>query len=89
MSSKAAVGPAVDQRRPAPAGQDERMMNMKDASTPQEVQMVRLTQAVYKTLEDKMGKVYVGDNTTDLQAGYMLGVQAVLKVLREGYVING
>ena len=47
----------------------------------------RLTQHVYEELERKVGTVVVNQITTDLQAGYMLGVQAVLKELRNGYVI--
>ena len=48
----------------------------------------RLTAEVYQDLERKVGQVVVTRETTDLQAGYQLGVQAVLKLLRDGYVIG-
>ena len=47
----------------------------------------RLPQHVYAELERKVGTVVVNQVTTDLQAGYMLGVQVVLKELRNGYVV--
>lgn len=48
----------------------------------------RLNQEVYEALERQVGRVLVTRETTDLQAGYQLGVQAVLQLLRDGYVIN-
>lgn len=48
----------------------------------------RLTTEVYQDLERKVGQVMVTRETTDLQAGFQLGVQSVLKLLREGYVIG-
>ena len=47
----------------------------------------RLPQHVYDELERKVGGVVVNQITTDLQAGYMLGIQAVLKELRNGFVV--
>ena len=55
--------------------------------TSRTVEYARLTQHVYDELERKVGSVVVNQVTTDLQAGYMLGVQAVLKELRNGYVV--
>ena len=49
------------------------------------VTVVRLRQDVYLSLESKLPKPVVTDNTSPLQAGYQLGVQAVLKLLREGF----
>lgn len=49
-------------------------------------EVVVLNEAQYKALEGKVIGPCVNNNTTELQAGYMLGVQAVLKLLREGYV---
>lgn len=48
----------------------------------------RLTPEVYSQLEEKLlSDVLVNKETTDLQAGYMLGIQKVLKVLRDGFTI--
>lgn len=47
----------------------------------------RLPQHVYDELERKVGTVVVNQVTTDLQAGFMLGVQSVLKELRNGFVV--
>ena len=51
-------------------------------------QVVRLTPEVYKTLEDKLSRTVVTTNTTPIEAGFQLGVQAVLKELRNGYVVQ-
>lgn len=55
---------------------------------PQIQTYTRLTREVYEDLEKKVGRVMVNRETTDLQAGYQLGVQAVLQMLREGYVVG-
>jgi hypothetical protein len=47
----------------------------------------RLTQAQYDELEKQARAVtVVNQTTTDLQAGYQLGMQHVLKVVRDGWV---
>lgn len=51
-------------------------------------QVVRLTPEVYKALEDKLSRTVVTTNTTPIEAGFQLGVQAVLKELRNGYVVQ-
>jgi len=51
------------------------------------IEYARLPQHIYEELERKVGGVVVNQVTTDLQAGYMLGVQAVLKELRNGFVV--
>jgi hypothetical protein len=48
----------------------------------------RLTKEVYEDLERKLPAPSVQRDTTDLQAGFQLGIQHVLKMLREGYVIG-
>lgn len=49
----------------------------------------RLSREAYQQLETKLlSDVIVSDKTTDLQAGYMLGIQKVLKVLRDGFTIG-
>lgn len=51
-------------------------------------QVTRLTTAAYHALEKMVPQPYVDNETTPIAAGYKLGVQAVLKALREGYVID-
>ena len=51
------------------------------------IEYARLPQHVYAALEARMAGPVVSQVTTDLQAGYMLGVQAVLKELRNGFVV--
>ena len=53
------------------------------------VESHRLTQEVYKQLERDLLRLAVGPTTTELQAGYQLGVAAVLEKLRNGIVIGG
>lgn len=49
----------------------------------------RLSSDAYKQLEQKLlSDVIVTDKTTELQAGYMLGIQKVLKVLRDGFTVG-
>lgn len=49
----------------------------------------RLNFDVYKQLETKvLSDIYVNDKTTDIQAGYMLGIQKVLKEIRDGFTID-
>ena len=50
--------------------------------------IVRLTPEVYTVLEAKLSRLIVTEATTPIQVGYQLGVQAVLKELRAGYVIQ-
>lgn len=52
-----------------------------------EVVVHRLTQEVYKHLENQMPAPFVSTATTEIQAGFALGVQFVLKQLREGFVV--
>lgn len=49
-------------------------------------EVVRLDPVQYSNLERQLPGPVVGKDTTDLQVAYSLGVQAVLKLLREGYV---
>jgi hypothetical protein len=51
-------------------------------------QYARLTKEVYEDLEKKLPAPSVQRDTTDLQAGFQLGIQHVLKLLREGYVVG-
>jgi len=49
----------------------------------------RLSSDAYKQLEQKLlSDVIVTDKTSELQAGYMLGIQKVLKVLRDGFTVG-
>lgn len=49
-------------------------------------EVVRLDPVQYSKLEQQLPGPVVGKETTELQVAYSLGVQAVLKLLREGYV---
>lgn len=53
------------------------------------IEVLRLEGAVYQQIAASFGPPTVTDKTTDIQAGYQLGVQAVLAVLRHGFVIGG
>lgn len=50
--------------------------------------VIRLRDDVYRELEAKLSACIVVPSTTELQAGFILGQQSVLKMLREGYVIS-
>lgn len=52
-------------------------------------ELYRLEQSQYLELERAVGQApFVQTSTTELQAGFMLGVQHVLTKLRSGYVIG-
>lgn len=50
--------------------------------------VIRLAPEAYQQLARKFGACVVTKDTTDLQAGYMLGVKAVLDAVREGFTIE-
>lgn len=52
------------------------------------ITMARLTQEVYADLERTVGGILVNRETTELMAGQQLGIQHVLRLLREGYVVG-
>ncbi len=52
------------------------------------VTVVVLQQDVYKVLEAKLSRIAVNQQTTDLMAGYQLGIEAVLRELRNGLVMG-
>lgn len=43
---------------------------------------------VYCLLEKQVARPVVTNTTTEIQAAYALGVQHVLEVLRNGFVVN-
>lgn len=51
------------------------------------VELTRLRPDVYAGLEKQVAAPYVDRQTTEIQAGFLLGIQHVLKVLRDGYVV--
>jgi hypothetical protein len=62
---------------------------MEDSKNPTKVrEVVRLTKEMYEHLEKTLPPPILTDKTTDLSAGYILGVQATLKRLREGFVVG-
>lgn len=50
--------------------------------------VVRLNRELYLKLEQKFSKLVVNEQTTSFQAGYALGIEAVLKELRNGYTVE-
>jgi hypothetical protein len=50
--------------------------------------VVRLQAEVYQQLEDKLSRSMVSATTTELEAGFKLGVEHVLQHLRKGFVVN-
>jgi hypothetical protein len=63
------------------------MTQKENNSVPRIQEYARLTPAVYKSLENAMVPPVVNNSTTAHMAGYQLGVQAVLKALREGFIV--
>lgn len=57
---------------------------MADPKPP--ITLVRLNTEVYNKLEKQLPPCVVTDKTTEHYAGYLLGIQHVLKLLRDGYV---
>lgn len=55
---------------------------------PQVTEVVILNKDIYKKLEEQLPAPAPSGTTTDIQAGYLLGVQYVLKKLREGFMIR-
>jgi hypothetical protein len=53
------------------------------AQEPKDV--VRLEADQYKALVAKLPQIAVNNDTSPMQAGFQLGVQHVLKMLREGF----
>ncbi len=51
--------------------------------------IVTLTPAIYQHIENKFPPPLATQVTTDIQAGYLLGVQAVLRELRNEHTIPG
>jgi len=49
---------------------------------------IRLDPTQYRELERRLPPPAVTNATTELMAGYQLGVQTVLKTLREGFTIG-
>lgn len=47
----------------------------------------RLSETAYAALEKTVPSPVVDDKTTELQAGFRLGIQFILQKLREGYVV--
>jgi hypothetical protein len=50
--------------------------------------VIRLTPEVYAQLERQLVPLHVDNTTTDLQAGYQLGIQKVLRMVRDGFTIG-
>ena len=53
-----------------------------------ELIVVRLRPDMYNDLERKCKTLVINEATTPLQAGFALGVESVLRMLRNGYTIE-
>lgn len=63
---------------------------MTTPTTPPQIkEVIRLDSDTYGKLASQFGTPVVTDKTTEIQAGYQLGVQAVLAAIRHGFVIGG
>jgi len=51
-------------------------------------EVVRLQSDLYLKLEQKLSRTIVTTDTTPITAAYALGVEAVLKELRNGFVVK-
>lgn len=56
--------------------------------TTQVVTVYRLSASAYQQLERVLPSPYTDNETTAIAAGYKLGIQAALKALREGFVVE-
>ena len=57
-------------------------------NTTKVVQVHRLSKEAYEALEKLCGPIKPTTTTTPIEAGYALGVQHVLKMIREGYALG-
>lgn len=48
-------------------------------------EVIRLTPQMFRAFRDKLPKPHVNDTTTELQAGFQLGIQFALQKLQEGF----
>lgn len=48
----------------------------------------RLSESQYREIEKKAQALIVNGTTTDLAAGFILGQQSILKMLRDGWTIS-
>jgi hypothetical protein len=48
----------------------------------------RLSPLAYEQLRKSLPDIAVNNETSPMQAGYQLGIQAILKKLREGFVVG-
>jgi len=58
---------------------------------PKVTEVTRLTPQVYAALRKQLGgnaTAFATQQTTEIQAGFMLGINHVLNVLQEGFVIE-
>lgn len=61
---------------------------MTNPTKPETRYIVRLQPELYQKLETKLSRTMVTSSTSAIEVGYQLGVEAVLKELRNGYVME-
>lgn len=52
------------------------------------VTVATLMPDVYEKIESKVSNTLISSNTSEIEAGYKMGIQHVLKLLRDGYVVQ-
>lgn len=58
-------------------------------ANPPEVKVIhRLSKEAYEALEQQLTVIKPTTNTTSIEAGFVLGEQNVMKILRKGFVIG-
>lgn len=62
--------------------------NQKTVPVHKVIEVHRLSKVMYDRLETKFSKPLVSSQTTAHEAGYQLGIQAVLQHLRQDYVVG-
>lgn len=62
-------------------------MNSKNETGKKVVRVAKITEEQYQLLEKRLGRIGVDHGTTAHEAGFQLGAQAVLKALRDGFVV--
>jgi len=66
---------------------EPKLRDLDTTPTKSVTQVVRLTPEMMEALERQLPPPIVQASTTDLQAGYSLGIQFVLTKLRDGFAV--
>lgn len=64
---------------------EEKMEDTEQNQQVKEVTIFRLSETQLKLLEKEIGPPFVNKDTSELQAGFLLGIQYIMKKLRDGF----